>query len=214
MSLLTNKDRIEVKRRLTGLPNPVKLVMFTQEFECEYCKVVREIAEDLASLSDRIVLEVKDFEKDAELAKSMGIDKVPALAVVGERDYGIRFYGVPAGYEFVTLLEDIVNVAARDPKLPPNVLAEVAKIDKPVHLQVMVTPTCPFCPRAVLTAHRLAMASPNIRADMVEVSEYPHIAVKYEVGGVPDTVINETRRVVGAQPELNVVKTILSAIAA
>ena len=52
-----------------------------------------------------------------------------------------------------------------------------------------------------MLAHRLAMESDWIRADMVEATEFPHLANKYQVYGVPRTVINETIQVEGAVPE-------------
>jgi predicted DsbA family dithiol-disulfide isomerase len=64
----------------------------------------------------------------------------------------------------------------------------------------------------VRAAHRFAMANPLIRGDMVEVSEYPYLVVKYGVQGVPQTIINESTSLVGAQPEMNVVQAVLKAI--
>lgn len=115
--------------------------MFTQEFECDYCKITRELLEAVSGLSEKISLEVYDFVKEIELAKSYGIDKIPATILLGDLDYGIRFYGVPAGYEFTTLIEDIIDVSRRDPGLPKEVLNELVKVDRPVHIQVMISPT-------------------------------------------------------------------------
>jgi glutaredoxin len=89
---------------------------------------------------------------------------------------------------------------------------ELAKIDQPVHMQVLISPTCPYCPGAVRTAHRFAMASDHITADMVESSEFPFLAVKYNVHGVPHTVINEEHSVAGSRPEMEVAQAILKAI--
>jgi glutaredoxin len=77
----------------------------------------------------------------------------------------------------------------------------VAQLKEPVHFQVFVTPTCPYCPRAVRLAHQLALESDVIRGDMVEAIEFPHLSVKYQVQGVPRTVINETVHIEGAVPE-------------
>ena len=210
--VIKEEDKKALKKAFEELQNDVKLLMFTQETECEFCSVTREIVEEVAALSEKITAEVRDFVKDAELAKKHGVDKIPAIVLIGEKDYGIRFFGVPAGYEFATLIQDIVDVSRRDPGLPKEVLDELAKVDKPVHMQVMISPTCPYCPRAVRTAHRFAMASEHITADMVEISEFPHLAVKYQVQGVPKTVINEEHSIVGAQPEMESAKAVLRAI--
>ncbi len=61
-------------------------------------------------------------------------------------------------------------------------------------------------------AHRLAIASDRIRADMVEAIEFPHLANKYQVYGVPLTVINETIRVEGAVPEGRLVQEVLKVL--
>jgi len=141
MSVLDEKTREEVKAALSDLPRDIKLVMFTQETECEYCSVTREMIEELAGLSDRLTAEVHDFVEDTELAEQYGVDKIPAVVLVGDKDYGIHFYGVPAGYEFHTLLESVKDVSRRDPELPGVIKEDLAKVDKPVHLQVMITPT-------------------------------------------------------------------------
>ena len=141
MALLGEKDIKEISKIFEKLKEPVKIIMFTQDFECPYCGTTRELLEELSKLSEKLTLEVYDFVKDKAKADAFGIDKIPAVVLMGERDYGIRFYGIPAGYEFSSLLDDIVDVSNRNPGLPEKVLDELAKVDKPVHLQVMVTPT-------------------------------------------------------------------------
>ncbi len=212
MGLLQEKDRLEIEKLFGELTNDVKLVMFTQDHECEYCKSVHDLLTELSELSGKLNLEVYDFVKDAEKVKQYQIDKIPALVVEGEKDYGIRFYGVPGGYEFASLIEDILDVSRRDPGLPPVILEGLAKIDKPVHLQAMVTLQCPHCPQAVRTAHRFAMASDFVRGDMIETSEFPHLAVKYNVRGVPNTIVNEDHSILGGVPEMEFLKETLKAI--
>jgi glutaredoxin-like protein len=201
MAILNDRVRKEVRSHLSGLTNPVTFKVFTQSFECEYCRETRELVEEVASLSDKIAVEVYDFEKDKSVADRYGIDKIPALAVIGAKDYGVRLYGIPSGYEFTTLIEDILLVSRGDSGLSSATRALVKRLTKPVHIQVFVTPTCPYCPRAVILAHQLAVESDLITADMVEAIEFPHLANKYQVMGVPRTVINETIHIEGAVPE-------------
>ncbi|MEM4410028.1 MAG: thioredoxin family protein, partial [Candidatus Caldarchaeum sp.] len=174
------------------LEKKVTMNVFTQEFECQYCREMRELAGELQELADgKIKLNVYDFEKDAKLAEKWGVDKIPALLLHGEREYNVRFFGLPAGYEFITLIEDLIDVSKGYSRLSPAVRDRVSKIDKPVHIQVFVTPTCPYCPRAVRTAHQMAIENNLITADMVEVIEFPHLATKYDVMAVPKVVIND-----------------------
>jgi len=212
MAILKAEDRQKVEQVFAAITHPVKLVMFTQSMECDYCQMTRELLLELAELNDSITVDVYDFIENEDQVQAFGIDKIPATVVMGDKDYGIRFYGVPAGYEFMSLIEGIVDVGKRDHGLPSSVLKQLANVDQPVRMQVMVTPTCPYCPRSVRVAHQFAMASEYITGDMVEITEFPQLAVKYSVQGVPNTIINDTESVVGAQPEKALAKAVLKAI--
>jgi glutaredoxin-like protein len=205
MPLLKEEDKQYLIQAFEALEAPVKLVVFTQEMECQYCEETRMIGEELAELSDKVSLEVYDFVQDKEIAEQYDIDKIPAIVVMkgGDEpnDYDIRYYGIPSGYEFSTLIQDILMVSKGESDLSAETKAWVAKLDKPLHLQVFVTPTCPYCPQAVHLAHQLALESDLIRGDMVEAIEFPHLSMKYQVQGVPRTVINEVAHLEGAAPE-------------
>jgi len=173
---------------------------------------VRELAEELASLSDKITTEVYDFQSDKSLAEKWKVDKIPALLVFGDKEYGIRFFGVPSGYEFTTLVDDIIDVSRRTSRLHPSVKEKVRAISDPVHIQVFVTPTCPYCPLAVRAAHQMALENPLITADMIEALEFPHLANKYQVMAVPKIVINDAVAFEGAAPERIFVEYVLTAL--
>ncbi len=213
MGMLEGEVRDEVVKFLEGMEGAVRLVMFTQKFECEYCKETHELVQEIAALSDKITAEIFDFEADRAKADELGIDKIPAIAVIGAEDYGVRLYGIPAGYEFTSLLYALRAVAAGRPELSADALARLAQVNQPVHLQVFVTPTCPYCPQAVILAHQMAIANPLVRADMVEATEFPQLAIKYQVMGVPRTVINETAHIEGAAPEAMVLDKLFEALA-
>ncbi|MCW5850157.1 MAG: thioredoxin family protein [Anaerolineae bacterium] len=216
MALLSARDQEHLRREFQKLTQPVKLVVFTQERECEYCRETRQIVDEVASLNDKIRVEVRDFVADAAVAEELGVDKIPAIALLADgltpRDYGIRYYGIPSGYEFSSLIEDILMVSQGESGLSAATKAKLAALDKPLHLQVFVTPTCPYCPRAVRLAHQMAVESPLVRADMVEAIEFPHLAHKYSVMGVPRTVINDTVHLEGAAPEPMLMQKVLEAV--
>lgn len=205
MSLLNDEIRTQLQDEFAGLTGQVKLVMFTQEMECQYCTETRNLAEEVAGLSDKIDVEIYDFVKDSEIVETYGIDKIPAMAIVkgGDepKDYGIRLYGIPSGYEFSTLIEDIAMVSTGESGLDQETKDELAGLESPLHFQVFVTPTCPYCPPAVRLAHKMALESELVTGDMVEAIEFPHVSNKYQVMGVPRTVINEDFFLEGAAPE-------------
>lgn len=192
----------EIARQLAGLTKEVKLVMFTQEIECMYCRETRTLLEELVQTSDKLKLEVYNFVIDKDKAEQFGVDKIPAIVILeGDKDFGIRYFGIPSGYEFASLLEDIKMIGTGQVDLIQDIIDRVKAIDEDVHLQVYVTPTCPYCPRAVIAAHKFAYLNPKIKSDMVEATEFPHLARKYNVMGVPRTIINETDFIEGAVPE-------------
>lgn len=203
MPLMDEKTREDVREMLQTLTGPVKMVVFTQEFECQMCAETRQIAEEVAELNDLITMEVRDFVGDEAYAKDLNVDKIPAIVLLGEndQDYGIRFFGIPSGYEFMSLLEGLKLVSTGDAALSDEMVAYLNALDGDLHLQVFVTPTCPYCPNAVILAHKLAFASGKVRSDMVEANEFPHLSMRYNVMGVPRTVINEETFIEGAAPE-------------
>jgi glutaredoxin-like protein len=141
MALLNEGVRAEITHRFQALEHQVKIVNFTQTFECQFCSETRTLLEEVAALSDKITLEVHNFQIDKEKAQAYGVDKIPATVIEGERDHGIRFYGIPSGYEFSTLIESIVMASKRDSGLAPQTRERLATLDGPVHLEVFVTPT-------------------------------------------------------------------------
>ncbi len=212
MGLIPEDDRKVIRERLDAMEQPVKIINFTQELECMYCKETRQLLEELAELSDKISLEVYNFVNDKEATAKYNIDKIPATVIEGDRDYGIRFYGIPSGYEFSTLLETILMVSRRDSGLSKETREKLQTITQPTRLQVFVTPTCPYCPQAVFLAHQFAMENEHITGDMVEATEFPHLSQRYRVMGVPKTIGNDEPLAEGALPEPAMVDKLLSLI--
>jgi glutaredoxin-like protein len=201
MGLIRDEDAVEIRERLQQMVNPVKLVHFTQELNLELGAETLQLVKELAGLSDKLSLEVFNFLLDKEKAGEYGVDKVPATVIRNGKDYGIRFYGLPAGYEFSTLLDAILAVSKGDSGLLATSRKKLAQLNQPLHLEVFVTPTCPHCPRAVRLAYQFAMENDNIRTDAIEATEFPDWTTKYRVHAVPKTVVNENSYIEGSLPE-------------
>ena len=202
MAIISKEEQEKIKKFFQEkMKDKVNILYFADENDCQYCNETRELLTELSELSDLINLET--YMIDDEKAEEYGIDRTPATIFIDEEghDLNVHFYGIPSGYEFNTLLEDIVDISTKSPDLPDEVIDEIKAIDEDVLLQVFVTPTCPYCPPAVMLAHRLAYYSDKVTADMVEVQEFPHLANKYGVQGVPRSVVNEKWFMEGAAPE-------------
>lgn len=219
MPVLDEKIKEDVKGIFKDLKEQVKLIVFTQDglikvpgIECETCKDNRMLMEEIASLSDKISIEVYDFVKDKDKAEQYKIDKIPATIVLGQKDHGIRLYGMPTGYEFPTLLNAIKMVSTANSELSNETKEKLTILSKPVHIQVFVTLTCPYCSSAVVTAHQMALENDNVKADMVNAQEFPQLAQKYNVFSVPKIVINETAQFEGSLPENAFVQKIVESV--
>jgi glutaredoxin-like protein len=199
MNLIPDDKRELLKNEFQEkLEKTVKILMFTQEIECRFCSDTRQLVQELAALNDKIMVEVYDFVADAGKAKEYGVDKIPALAIIGEKDYGVRIYGIPYGYELQTLIEAVINVSRGRTDLSDKTKVILAEVKAPVHIQVFVSLSCHHCPVAASVAHKLAVESDLVRADVIDGSEFPHLTQKYAVMGVPKVIINEKIEFVGA----------------
>ncbi|MFH1007895.1 MAG: thioredoxin family protein [Candidatus Latescibacterota bacterium] len=211
MAILSEKVREGVEKEFERLEQKVQLIVFTQEMECTYCSENRMLAQEVASLGDKISLTVYDFSKNREQAQQYHVDKIPATVVMGEKDYGIKFYGFPGGYEFTSLTEAIHLVSSRDSRLKSQSRELLKKLTHPIHIQTFITLTCPYCPPAVKLSHQFALESDLVCADMVESAEFPQLAHKYNVFSVPKVVINEETEFEGALGEAEFVAKVWEA---
>lgn len=142
MPLLSEKDRVFLQQHLAeSLVAPVKLLFFTQQMACQFCRETEQILREVAELSEKVSLEIYNFVTDRPVAEKYGIDKIPATVVMGAVDYGVRFYGIPSGYEFTSLIEDIVDVSRGTTGLSDKTLQILKAVKEPVHIQVFSTPT-------------------------------------------------------------------------
>lgn len=141
MALLDDNTRGELERRFKDIEHPVRIINFTQTLECQFCEQTRQLLEEVASTSDKVSLDVFNFQTDKEEVRRYSIDKIPAAVIEGQKDYGIRFYGIPSGYEFGNLVDAIERVGEGDSGLDEKTRERLATLAEPVHLQVFVTPT-------------------------------------------------------------------------
>ena len=152
-----------------------------------------------------------DVILERDRAAQYGITHIPAVAILRDgADTRMRFFGAPAGYEFMSLVEAIALAGGDDSGLSDASKKLIAEhVSEPLDIQVFVTPTCPHCPRAVTLAHRMAVEHPQIRATCVEATEFMDLTRQYRVTGVPKTIVNGTIELLGAVPEDAFVRTVL-----
>lgn len=214
---IKERDRKILEQKFLELGNPVKIILFTKSIDCEYCETTEQLLKELVSISDKLSLYVFNSILDKEQSRTYGVDSngmVPAIFIETENfKPKLKFFGTPSGYEFSTLIEDIVDVSKNTSQFSnESVIEKIKSINEPVNIKVFVTPTCPYCPKMVRYAHMASILNENITSEMIEASEFPELSQKYSVFGVPKTVINETIEIEGAVPEEHFVEEILKAL--
>ena len=141
MSILSDRDRTAVRDELAKLAGPVKLVVFTSALGSETSIEAERLVREVAECSDQVTAEVLNLHIDRERAGAYGVERQPAIVVEGAKDYGIRFFGVPMGYEFSNLIDSMLAVSSGAPQLSAASLERLQGLTEPVHLQVFATPT-------------------------------------------------------------------------
>ncbi|HKI57423.1 MAG TPA: thioredoxin family protein [Trueperaceae bacterium] len=210
MAFLDDKIRGQVKDALAGLQHDVQMIVYKggqvfvpgQDAAGEQdatLQLLREVAE----LNDHVEVVERTIAGDEE-AQALGITRAPTTLFrrKGTERSNMRFAGIPSGYEFTTLLETLLMLGTDELELTPT-LESVKEIEDAINLQTFVTPTCPYCPRAVITAFRFALVNDRIVAEGVEANEFPELSQRNRISGVPDTIVTgaNATRVLGAQPE-------------
>ena len=212
---INEDEQQQIRELFEGkMEDEVFIQFFTSDDEeCQYCDDTEEILDELMGLSDKINIEKNELGNGN--TEHYGIDRVPAILFTDKEgnDTGVHFYGIPSGHEFNTLIEGIVSMSNGQTELDDDIIEELQGIEDDILLQVFITPTCPYCPRAVKVAHEMAMHNPKIKSEMVEAIEFPDLSSKFEVSGVPKTVINSGKaEQVGAVPAKTILDKIKTAI--
>jgi len=147
MALIGPADQARLKEDFSRLTKPVRLLFFTQTLDGDPCLQTKQILDELPPLSDRISIEEVNFVLEGDRATQFGIDRVPAIAIVGEdesgaeRDSHIRFLGTPSGYEFISVIRAILLVGGGQSLLSEESREAVAAVTTPKTLHVFTTPT-------------------------------------------------------------------------
>jgi len=209
----------QIEDALADVKEPVQVLFFGSKDNCDYCNETKQLLEEVTALSDKVEMSIYDMQGNADMAKQFNVVNAPGIVIAAKdneevKNLGVQFSGIPSGHEFSTLITDILIVSKRESGLDEKTREFLKNLTEPLHLQVFVTPTCPYCPRAVLLAHQMAMENPQmIIAEGVEATEFPELANQFNVRGVPQTVINAGKgTVVGAVPEQNLLAEIMRAL--
>jgi glutaredoxin-like protein len=193
--------------------NPVNLLYFhSGKHSPDYCNATRAILDELKPISPHINVQIFDFEKEKERVAQYHILNPPAIVIQSKTDSGLRYYGIPSGYEFSTLIHSMSMVGKDRTDISPELREWSSAIKQRVQIFVFVTPSCPHCPRAASMAHKFAILNENIEGAIIEANSFPELTKSYNVMAVPKTIINKTHAFEGTLPEARFAEEITKSI--
>src|SRR5450759_3194946 len=209
-ALIGREDRTEIERIFRSeLTGDVKVFLFTTKGGCLYCGQTRQLLEEIASLTDKIRLQVLDKGEDVSRAVEFAVEVAPTTVIVASNGAKLHYVGMPSGRQMRSLVEDIVDASRGRTEMDEETKGTIRRVSAPAVIKVFVTPVCPYSPLVVRSAHRFALENPMISALMIETVEFPELAKKYNVVGVPRTVINDRVAFDGAPAELAFAEKVL-----
>lgn len=215
------KDQEAIGQKFAAeLFGPVKIDYFTErnlgltlpgKTPCQYCKPTGDMLREIAGLHDMLSLRVHYFEDNPPEKAQYGVERVPAIVLRGQGGPFVKFYGMPGGTEFPAFLEALVDLSRNEVLLSEESVTALSGLQTDVTVKVFVTPTCQYCPGMMRAVFQAGMVSPHVRAEAIEVNEYPELADRYQVQAVPLTVIDDKVAIPGAMHEKDLVAQIVKA---
>lgn len=197
---------------------PVKIDFFTQRETkleapgvepCAYCKPTQDMLQELSGLSDLISLRIHQFEDNTEEKAEFGVERVPGIVLRGPGPGFFKYYGIPGGTEFPAFVDSLVDLSRWETLFSPESVKALSELTADVSVRVFVTPTCPYCPQMARATFMMGMISEHVKAEIIEINEFPELAKRYKVEAVPLTVINDKTSIPGALSESALVEHVV-----
>jgi len=201
MSEIFNRKILEqIKDGLKEIQNPIKIITFVEDGK-PLCDEVVNMMIQLSTLNNKIKFIKYNIIKNYDLALKYGIDKVPGTTLLVNNKYtGIKFYGIPSGHQVNSLLFAILE-SSRNTNLLENKLVDaIERINKKINIKVFVSLQCPHCPKAVITAFKIALTNKNIDVEIIQANLYTDLSNKFGVSSVPRIFFNDKDDLIGVQP--------------
>ncbi len=200
----------ELRETLAEMVDPVEIEVFVGPncHTCDDTVKLMKAFEEAAPVRDgkkMIVLRIYDKSnpEHQKVFQERKVERIPTVLLI---EGYIKYTGIPAGEEIRGLVETIMRISEGDSGLEDTTKEALADLKGQVYIETIVTPSCPYCPYAVLLANMFAyeawkQGSKAVISDTVEAYENPDIADKYGVMSVPAIAINGKMAFVGVPYE-------------
>ncbi|MET1101782.1 MAG: thioredoxin family protein [Pyrodictiaceae archaeon] len=217
---IDQETREAIREALEDMVNPVTIDVFIEE-NCKYCDETLKIAKTLEEEAPRrngqklIRVRVFDRAKNKEVFEKQNIERTPSLTLL---EGVIKYTGTPSGEEIRGLVETVIRISQGDSGLDEKTVKILHnELKEPTHIEVIVTPQCPYCPYAVLLTNMFAYevwraGRRNFIAETIEAYENNDIADKYNVSSVPTIAINGVIAFIGVPYEEDFIERVLDVV--
>lgn len=198
--IFSNQILNQLKQGLSKMKNPIKIITFVENGK-PLCEEVISMMVQLSILNKNIKFVKYDLIKDFKLAKKYEIDKVPGTTIlVKNKPTGVKFYGIPSGHEINALMFALLEISGMTTPLENKLVDAIKQVNKKINIKVFVSLQCPHCPKAVMTAFKIAILNKNINAEMIQANLYSNLSNKFGVSSVPRIFFNDNDDLMGVQP--------------
>lgn len=201
MSVLSRDTKKRVEVELKELKRAVPIEVFTQEFESPACKESRLLAEELAEITMKVSVNVSDFVGSGSLVRKHEVERIPTIVLASRDSAQIRFAGSISGYILPSFISALKTASTDKTVLAEASISFLENLQKDIYLKVFVVSSCPLCQTICLPVIRLALANRLIHAEIINLEQYPQLAVRYGVSGVPLVLVNNEHKIEGALSE-------------
>lgn len=201
MGIISEEDKEYLREEFEKtLERNVEILYFQEQDKVpEYSLQAKELLEEIASLNDKVALFIESCN-DTEKMKSEALALCPSIKIKSERRGFINFYGIPAGHEFISLVEAIKDMGSDNLSLPEDVIKRLKEIKEPIDIKVFISHSCPYCPGAVRNAHKFSLVNENIKGSMVDANHFRELSIKYGISSVPHIIVNDKDGFTGNMP--------------
>ena len=156
---LGRNDRTQLRQQLSAVEGPIKIDYFHQRKrrvvvpgrpERPTCELAIELYTELATLSDKLTLNVYELADEPEMAAKRDATDVPCAVVRGELNRPLRLYGLPNGHVFVALVRAMVLASTRSGQTSAQLKRALGKLRRPSRLRLFASPLDPVSGQAAL----------------------------------------------------------------
>jgi len=207
MSYIVENEKL-IRNEMAKLKDKVSLKLFT-DFKkqdegtkirhCMACDSTFNLLTTLAEHSDgKLEIEEYSTEEDNEIAEKFKITRIPTILFLDKDDNEvIRYIAEPSGAELVPFIKTLQDFSGAVSFYKDTIMTNLKKIGKS-EIKLFITHTCPYCPTVVPIVNLFATLSDGkIKSEIIDINANQDIAMKYQIQGVPHTMINEKEHLYG-----------------